>query len=226
MSEKEKIFNKLTEAIVDYDTDKVLAVAKEAVEAKVNPLDAIQRGLAVGIKEAGDRFEKGEYALPFLMLAADAMEAATNYLKTYIPKDQVPKPIGTYVLGVVQGDIHDIGSKIVATILEASGFKVYYIGRDISPEKFIEEAEKVGADIIGASTLMTSTMIEQKFLISAMVKRGSREKYKVMVGGGPVTASWCEEIGADAYASDAVLAVVEAKKLMNQKQKLVFASDR
>lgn len=217
MAEKEKIFEKLTKAVVTYDVDKALAAAKEAIEAKVNPLEAIQKGLAPGIKEVGDLFEKGEYFLPFVMLAADAMTAATDYLKGFIPKEQVPKPVGTYVIGVVHGDIHDIGSKIVATILEASGFKVYHIGRDLPVEKFIEEAEKVGANIIGASTLMTSTMIEQKFLVQEIEKRGLRRKYKVMIGGGPITASWCEEIGADAYAADAMSALEEAKRIMKNK---------
>jgi corrinoid protein of di/trimethylamine methyltransferase len=217
MVEKEKIFEKLAKAIVAYDTDKALAAAKEAIEAKIDPLEAIQKGLAPGIKEVGDLFEKGEYALPFVMLSADAMEAATTYLKGYIPKDKIPAPLGTYVIGVVQGDIHDIGSKIVGTILESSGFKVYHIGRDIPLEKFIEEAEKVGADIIGASTLMTTTMIEQKFLVQEIEKRGLRRKYKVMIGGGPITASWCEEIGADAYAADAVSALEEAKRIMKSK---------
>jgi 5-methyltetrahydrofolate--homocysteine methyltransferase len=214
MSEKEQILKKLAQAIIDYDKEAALAAAKEAVETGVNPVETIENGLSVGLKEVGERFSRAEYPLPFMMLAADAMTTCVDYLRGFIAKEDMPKPIGTYVIGTVAGDIHDIGVKIVAPLLEVAGFKVHDIGVDVSVEKFIEAAEKVGADIIGVSSFLTSTMLELRRLVKALERRGLREKYKIMVGGGAVSEAWCEEAGADAYAPDATSAATKAKGLI------------
>jgi len=176
MSSREAILDRLAKAILNYDIEAAKAAAAEAVDARLDPLDAINNGLAVGMKQVGVLFESGDYCLPFVMLSSDAFVAAMDHLKAHFPAEKIPKPVGTFVIGVVSGDIHDIGSKIVAAVLSASGFKVYHIGRDVTIDKFIEEAEKVGADIIGASTLLTNTMPEQKILISELQKRGLRPK--------------------------------------------------
>jgi len=214
VEEKQKILKKLTNAIVAYDKAAAIAAAKAAIGAKIEPVEAIEKGFALGLKEVGDRFARYEYPLPFVILASEAMTAGVDYLTSFLPKDKIPKPVGTYVLGVVAGDIHEIGSKIIKAFLEISGFKVIYLGPDTSVDKFIETAERENANIIGASALMTNTMIQQKFLIDTLKKRGLREKYKVMVGGAPVTDEWAEEIAADATALDAAMALEKAKELL------------
>ncbi len=214
MAEKQKILEKLTNSIIDYNKDSAVAAAKEAIEAKVDPLEAIEKGLALGMKEVGDRFSRYEYPLPFVILASEAMTAGVDYLTQFIAKDQIPAPLGTYVLGIAAGDIHEIGAKIIKAFLEISGFRVIYLGSDTSVDKFIETAEREKADIIGVSALMTNTMIQQKFLIETLKKRGLREKYKVMVGGAPVTGEWAEEIAADGFALDAAICLDRAKELL------------
>lgn len=216
MGPKEEIFKKLTNSVLEGDSDNALAIAKEVIENGIDPIEAINQGLTPGIKEVGDLFGKGEYFLPQVILAAEAMNAAIDYLKKYIPREKTIKPLGIVVIGTVAGDIHDIGSKFVATMLEANGFKVYHIGADVSAEKFIEEAEKVGANIIGASALITTTMTEQKILIKTLEKKSLKSKYKVIIGGAPVNERWTREIKADGYAADALSAVELAKTLLNR----------
>jgi dimethylamine corrinoid protein len=148
------------------------------------------------------------------MLAADAMTLSMEFLKNKIPKNNLPEPIGKIVIGTVAGDMHDIGCRIVSSLFRVSGFEVHFIGRDVPAERFIDTAEKIKADIIGASSLLTTTMAEQKFLIKKIEKRGLDNKYLVMIGGGPITEEWSKEIGANGYAPDAVSAVAKAKELM------------
>jgi trimethylamine corrinoid protein len=211
---KQETLDKLAKAVLEYNSDESLSIAKESIEKGINPLESIEKGLAVGIKKVGDLFEKQEYALPHVMLAADAMTVAMDFLKSHISKENLPKPVGKMVIGTVEGDIHDIGCQIVTSLFQAAGFEVNFVGNDTPSDKFIDEAEKMGADIIGASALITTTMTEQKVLIKRLENKGVRNNHIVMVGGGPVTEDWAEEIVADGYAPDAISAVEKAKELM------------
>jgi len=216
--EKTEIFECLAKAIVDHDPDETLKISREGIKQGVDPVEMIQKGLSTGMKRVSELFERAEYPLPFVLLAAKAMTLAIDQLKPHILKGRAPKPIGKIVLSVVKGDIHELGAKILKPLLETAGFEVHYVGVDVPAETIIEEAERLEADIIALSAFMVTTMIEQDLLIRALKKKGLREKYKVMVGGGPVSDLWCEKIGADGYAPDAISAVEKAKELMKQKR--------
>ena len=167
----------------------------------------------------GERFEKGEVFLPDLLIAADAFNVAIEVLRPAMEaqKKQVAK-LGTVLIGTVNGDVHAIGKNIVAIVLEAYGFEVVDIGVDNPSLKFIEEAEKVKADLIGLSSLMTTTMPAQKEVIEILKEMHLRDKYFVVVGGGPVTQEWADKIGADGYAGSAFQAVEVVKRLLSQKK--------
>jgi len=215
---KDEILDKLCEAVVAGGMNSVIKAAKEAVEKGVDPLDAIDNGLSKGARIIGDKFDKLEIFLPELLIAADAMNAGLDILLAKIPKEKTAKK-GTVVCGTVKGDIHEIGKKIVAALLFANGFEVHDLGADVPTSKFIEEAGKVGADIIGLSALMSSTMSAQKDVIDYLKAVGERKKYIVLVGGGPTTQEWANEIGADGYAKTAPEAVKLAIDLVKRKRR-------
>jgi corrinoid protein of di/trimethylamine methyltransferase len=212
-------FKKLSEAIIAGDREAAIKVANEIVEKGLDAVEAIEKGLMVGAKEVGEKFDRLEIFLPELMMSADAMQAALNVLLPQIPKGKIPRK-GIVVCGTVKGDIHDIGKNVFAAMLRANGFEVYDLGIDVPASKFIEEAEKVGADIIALSALMTSTMGEQKDVIDYLKAMGKRDKFIVMVGGGPVTRQWAEEIGADGYGETASEGVNVALKLIEERRRV------
>ncbi|MDK2464459.1 MAG: corrinoid protein [Candidatus Korarchaeota archaeon] len=217
MSEGEAILRGLAESVIDGDEDRAREFAKKAVDAGIDPLTAIKGGLMNGMKVVGDRFARLEIFLPEVLLAADAMKAALEILEPLIVKEEREKlTLGKVVIGTVQGDIHDIGKNIVAMLLKANGFEVYDLGRDVPIDEFINKAEEVGADIIAISTLLSTSMPYMEDVIRLLKDRGLREKYKVMVGGGPVTREFAEEIGADGYGDNAEEAVEVAKKLLGR----------
>ncbi|MFB0561008.1 MAG: B12-binding domain-containing protein [Candidatus Lokiarchaeia archaeon] len=220
MADKEKILEKLENAVTNYDEDAAMAAVDEAIAAGINPIEAITKGLGAGINDMGERFEKGEAYIPELVLAAEVMSKASEKLQEQLPKDQLPKPFATMVIGTVEGDIHDLGVSIVTAVFSAAGFKVYNIGADQPLENFIKKAEEVNADIIGASALMSNTLQQQRLLGNALNKRGLREKYIYMVGGGAFPGEeWCEEVGADGYATEVTIALDKAKKLIEMRDK-------
>lgn len=218
MSEKEKILEKLAKAVATYDEDAAMAAVNEAIAAKINPIEAITKGLGAGINDIGKKFEKGEAYIPELVLAANVMSKASEELQKQLPKEQLPKPLATMVIGTVEGDIHDLGVSIVTAVFSAAGFKVYNIGADQPVENFIKKAEEVNADIIGASALMSNTLQQQKLLGRELEKRGLRDKYIYMVGGGAFPGEeWCKEVGADGYATDVNIALEKVKELLEIK---------
>ncbi|MEM3585835.1 MAG: cobalamin-dependent protein [Candidatus Jordarchaeaceae archaeon] len=218
MVEKEKILEKLAKAVATYDEDAAMAAVNEAVAAGIDPIEAITKGLGAGINDIGKRFEKGEAYIPELVLAANVMSKASEELQKHIPKEQLPKPLATMVIGTVEGDIHDLGVNIVTAVFSAAGFKVYNIGADQPVENFIKKAEEVNADIIGASALMSNTLQQQKLLGKELEKRGLRDKYIYMVGGGAFPGEeWCKEVGADGYATDVNIALEKVKELLEIK---------
>lgn len=213
---KEEIFRAAQKAINEYNANEAKEVAQRGIAEGVEPMELMSKGFIPGISQVGDRFAQGECFLPELIQAAEAMRVATEIINAAIPAG-AQKRKGKVVVGTVEGDIHDIGKTIVVSLLKANGFEVYDLGRDIPTEKFIEKAEEVGADIIGTSALLTTTMEGQKKLELALKKTGLKGKYKTMVGGAPVTQRWADRIGADAYAEDAGEAVKKAKHLLGME---------
>ena len=209
----EKLFKEAIEAILKGDTDKATDVAKRGLDEGLNPLELMDKGFIPGINQVGDLFETGRLFLPQLVYSATAMEKATEIINAAIPEEKA-SITGKVVVGTVEGDVHDIGKTIVVALFKANGFEVLDIGRDAPIERFIDEAEKFGANIIGSSTLLTTTMAGQKQLEQDLKKAGLREKYKTIVGGAPVTQRWADRIGADAYAQDAGDGVKKIKELL------------
>ena len=218
MASKEEIIKGMKEAILTYNKAKCLELAKQGMAAKIKALDLINDGLTPAIQELGEKFGRGELALPYLMVGAEAMQGALNYILKSIPKGEY-KPKAKMVLGSVKGDIHDLGISIVEAVFQANGIQMYNLGRDTPKEKFVEKAEAEGADIIGTSALLTGTMFEQKVVIEYLKKKGLRDKYIYLIGGGACPSSqWCEEIGADGWATDVMLGLDAAKKALAEKK--------
>ncbi len=213
--EKEQLIKEAAKSIIDADKAKAEELAKSAIAAGMDPLEVIDEGFSVGIAKVGDLFGRGELFLPELILSAEAMKVATDILSAALP--QGAKKRGKVVIGTAQGDIHDIGKSMVVSFLQANGFEVYDVGRDVETQKFIDKAQEVDADIIGMSALLTTTMSGQKTLIEELKKAGLRDRFKVMVGGAPATQRWADRIGADAYGVDAADAAEKAMKLLGGK---------
>jgi len=211
----EKIFQEAFDAIVNGEADRATDAAKRGLDEGIDPLVLMDKGFIPGINKVGDLFETGRLFLPALIYSATAMEKATEIINAAIPtgKELVSAKV---LIGTVEGDVHDIGKTIVVALFKANGFEVVDLGRDVPITRFIDEAEKNGADIIGSSTLLTTTMVVQKELEEELKKAGLRDKYKTIVGGAPVTQRWADRIGADAYAQDASDGVKKVKELMGK----------
>jgi len=212
VAEEQRILAAARKAIIDYDVAKAEEIAREGLAAGVDPVALVERGFIPGITKVGELFEAGEIFLPQLILAADAMKAGIAICEAAFPKGTIREK-KKVVMGTVEGDIHDIGKSIVVSFLAANGFEVYDIGRDIPAEKFVETARKVGADVIGASALLTTTMEQQRKIVEALKRAGLRDKVKVIVGGAPTSQEWADRIGADAYAVHAADGVAKIKQL-------------
>ena len=208
-----EMYNKLAQAVIDGEAEDAASLARQALEEGINPLACIDNGLTKGIQEVGELFASGEYYLPELIIGADAMKAALDVLEPALTGDQEREVVATVVLGTVEGDLHEIGKTLVGTMLIANGFNVVDIGVDQPASEFINAIKENDATIVGASALLTTTMLQQKRIIDAIDGAGLREQVKVMVGGAPVTQSYAEQIGADGYAEDAVSAVDLAFRL-------------
>ena len=215
-------FSAMRQSIVDGAPDTASALAQQAVSAGIPPIDAINSGYVPGMQDVGEQFARGQMFLPDMMASAEAMRAAMAVLDPELKRLGTERPMaGVVVLGTTKGDIHEIGKTLVGTLLTANGFRVHDLGVDVSGEKFAAKAREFGADIIGVSALLTTTMKNQKTVVEALEKSGLRTQVKIMVGGAPVTRRWAEEIGADGYAKDAMSAVALAQELMQQKAVVV-----
>ncbi|MBW2442363.1 MAG: corrinoid protein [Deltaproteobacteria bacterium] len=213
----QKIFEEAIKAIVDGDTDRATELARRGLDEGIAPLDLMNSGFIPGINQVGDLFGSGKLFIPGLIKSANAMEKATAVINDAIPREQETVS-GKIVIGTVEGDMHDIGKTIVVSLMRANGFEVLDLGRDVPTDRFIEAAEKFNADIIGSSTLLTTTMPMQKELEEELKKAGLKDKYKTIVGGAPVTQRWADRIGADAFAQDAGDGVKKVKQLLAEQR--------
>ena len=206
MSKRDEILKGLYESVVSGDKDKAVLFTEQSIEAEIAPVDAIDNGLALGIKEVGDRFGRWEMFLPEMVASADAMEAAVKILEPYFEGEDTRKK-GKIVIGTVQGDIHDIGMNIVIALLKVNSYEIIELGRDVPGPDFVDKAVETGAQIIGMSGLLTTSMPIMRDVIQMFVDGGDRDKFKIIIGGGPTSTEYADEIGADGYgetANDAV----------------------
>jgi len=208
------IYERLSEAIIAGDRDKLLVAVENALQEGIKPSVIIEKGMSPGMKEVGERFARYEIYLPEMMMAAEAWEGAMKVLEPkLLAAGTERKKAGRVVLGTVKGDVHSIGKNIVGAILKMNGFEVFDLGVDVAASAFIMKAEEVEADIIAASALMSTTIPQQKSIIEHLVARGVRDKYCVLVGGGSTSQEWAESIGADGYgrtAGDAAALALKA----------------
>lgn len=209
-TEIKELFHVLEWNIIDGEHAKTNALIAPALAHGISPRTLIAGPMAMGIAEVGRRFKMDEYFLPEVMMSAKCMQAALATLKPLIIAEKAEE-IGTVVVGTVQGDLHDIGKKIVAMMMEAAGFTVVDLGVSVPPEDFIAAIRKHKPKIVGFSALLTTTMNMQWETLKVIKAEGLREGVKVFVGGAPISQAWCDKIGADAYASDALVAVDKAR---------------
>ncbi len=211
----EELFQKMAQSVLDGDSDAAVALAKHAIAAGIDPLDAITKGFVNGVNQVGENFACGQAFLPELVMAGEAMKAAVSTLEPEMQERGVQRTmLGKVVLATVEGDIHEIGKSLVGTMLSASGFQVYDLGVDVPATKIIDKVREVDANLVGLSALLTTTMVKQREVIEELDKLGLRKKVKVMVGGAPVTRDWVQKIEADGYSEDAIGAVGLAKQLV------------
>jgi trimethylamine corrinoid protein len=211
----EKILKEAKQTIIDQKKDGAVALAEKVIADGLDPMELMTTGFIPGINEVGDLFGRGLLFLPELVQAADVMKTVTDIINAALPSQEAEKKKGSLVIATVKGDVHDIGKCIVVSLLQANGYTVHDLGRDVDTDRIIEEAVNLKADIIGTSALLTTTMSRQKEIEEGLKSAGVRDKIKTIVGGAPVTARWAAKIGSDAYAEDAQDAVVKVKQLMS-----------
>jgi corrinoid protein of di/trimethylamine methyltransferase len=208
------MFEKLAQTVIDGEPEEAAELAQQALAQGLDALDCINKGLSPGIDEVGELFATGEYYLPDLILGGDAMKAALEVLEPALAGGQNREILGRVVLGTVEGDLHEIGKTLVGTMLTANGFEVIDIGVDQPASKFVAAVKEHDATLVGASALLTTTMLHQQEVVGALKEAGLSDRVKVMIGGAPITENWAKEIGADGYAEDAIGAVAVAKELV------------
>lgn len=216
--DKKEVLENLATAVIEGNKDMARENAQNALTAGIDPLEAVDQGLSKGMGVVGAQFESGDSFLPELLMAADTFSAAMEIIEPAIEarKQQVRKE-GTVLLATVKGDLHNIGKNIVGTVMETNGFEVVDIGIDQSTLNIIEAADKNKVEIIALSSLMTTTMPNQKELIEVLKEMGIRDRYFVLVGGGPVSKKWADDIGADGYGDTAIDAVNISRSLLNAR---------
>ena len=211
----EELFAAMRQSVIDGDADVAAELARQSLAAGRDPLAAIDEGFVPGIRHVGEQFRCGDMFLPDMMLAARAMQTAIAILEPEMLARSAQRTVlGRVVIGTAKGDIHEIGKNLVGMMLTANGFEVHDLGVDVPPERFVEKVREVGANVVGVSALLTTTMVGQRGVIAALAEAGLRDSVKVIVGGAPVTRTWAEEIGADGYGEDAVGAVTVARELV------------
>jgi len=212
------LFEELKQAVIDGEEDITAELSEKVLSEGVNPVDAVQQGLIKGIEVVGEAWKVGEMFLPDVMMSAEAMKSGLAILEPEIAKLGMSEgdAKGKLVLGTVEGDVHDIGKNITGAMFTAAGYKVIDLGTDIKSEEFVEKAVEVGADIIGSSALLTTTMMKQKEIIDCLKEKNLRDQFKVFIGGGPTSQAWADEIGADGWAGTADDAVELANQMLGK----------
>ena len=208
-------FDELIDSIVEGQVAKANELTQKALAAQVPAKEILDKGLLPAMNRVGSDFESGQIFLPELLMAGDAMKASIELLRPELSSKEASYA-GKYVIGTVEGDLHDIGKNIVVLMLEGNGWEVTDLGIDITPDRFCEEIKKGNYDILGLSALLTFTMPKMPETINILKEAGLRDKVKVMVGGAPLNQAFADQIGADAFARDAVEAVTKAKGLLNK----------
>jgi dimethylamine corrinoid protein len=210
---KELLFKEIITQLIEMEEEKVVELCEESLQMDIPAYDTVIGALIPGMNEVGRLYEEEEYFLPEVLMCSDAFNSGLEIVKPFIDKSSMGKAIKV-VIGVIEGDTHDIGKNLVKIMMEASGFEVHDLGRDVKLESFIEKAEEIDSDIICMSTLMTTTMDGMKTVIDRLIERNIRDKYKIMIGGGPISSRYADMIGADLYTKDANEAVRKAKELV------------
>ncbi|HIE38627.1 MAG TPA: hypothetical protein EYP77_06105 [Anaerolineae bacterium] len=211
----DELLQPLSQAVIDGDPDRARELAARALSAGADPLGAVEQVLSPAMEEVGRLYEEGEYFIPELVMAGEAMKAAMSVLgPEMVAREQVRSAPGVVVIGTVEGDIHEIGKSLVATMLEAAGFVVHDLGVDVPAAAFVSRAREVDADVVGLSALLATTMRNQQAVIEALEEAGMRGRVRVVIGGAPASPEWAERIGADGYAENAREAVTVVRRLV------------
>ena len=210
-NDKQALLKQIHDSVVDYDEEKSAELCQKALETGLDPYSAIMDGLAAGMDTVGDLYEQKEYFVPELLLCSDAMYAGLEVLRPHVRADE-HKAAGKIIMGVVEGDIHDIGKTLVKTMFEAAGWEIFDLGKDVKLERFVEELQRTGADVVALSALMTTSMMAMPKVIEML--RDEKKDVGILVGGAPLTADIARQYGADGYAEDAVSAVAAAERLV------------
>jgi len=208
-----EILTRLAERLEQGEDEEAATLTRAALEQKLPPADILQNGLIAGMDVVGKKFAAHEIFLPDVLLAARAMAAGMEVLKPLLEREDIPSR-GKVVIGTVEGDLHDIGKNLVGVMLRGAGFEVIDLGNDVSPEAFVDTAEKEGAALIGMSALLTTTMSTMGRVVSLLQERGLAGRVQTLVGGAPVNEDFARTIGADGYAYDAANAVERARGLV------------
>lgn len=218
MADKQILLSQMAEAVVDMDEDLVEEAATEYVNEGHDALEGITSGLSAGMEEVGHLYEEQEYYIPELLICSEVMYKGMDILRPHLNKVSTDDKVKLKaVVGVVEGDTHDIGKNLFKIMLETQGFEVFDLGRDVPPDQFIDKAKEVGANLIGMSTLMTTTMKNMEVTIEKLKEAEIRDSIVVMVGGGPISHDFAMKIGADGYEAEASRAAETAKQLVMKK---------
>lgn len=211
------LIQEISEALQKGKSKNVKTLVQQALDEGMDAKEILENGLLDGMMIVGGKFKKNEVFVPEVLVAARAMNAGMTILEPKLVEIG-NEPVGRAVIGTVKGDLHDIGKNLVVMMLKGAGFEVFDLGVDVEPATFVEKAEEIGADVIGLSALLTTTMPNMKDVVALLEEKGIREKYIVMVGGAPVNDNFAKEIGADFYTADAATAAETAKKaVLNRK---------
>ena len=209
-----ELLAKMAESLIAGKVDEVTDLTKQALDANVSSKDILEKGLLAGMEVVGKRFKANDMFIPEVLRCAKCMHGAMEILRPLLAETGV-ETAGTFVIGTVKGDLHDIGKNLVGMMFEGAGFQVVDLGIDLEPAAFVEAIKKHKASLFGMSALLTTTMPKMSETINAINEAGIRDQVKIMIGGAPVTAEFAKEIGADAYASNAASAVDKGKELLD-----------
>jgi 5-methyltetrahydrofolate--homocysteine methyltransferase len=211
---QENLYQEIVTGLLNFNPDQIKRTINDALESGMDPLSIQENGLRKGLEKLGELFESEEIFIPHLMLGAKIFNESIKILKPHIVETNPPIELGTAVIGTVMGDLHDLGKNMVTLLWSVAGFNVIDLGINVSTDEFLKAIREYNPKLLGLSSLLTTTMLEQKKVIKALVENNLRDSVKVIVGGAPVTEKWAMEIGADSYGKDAAHAVKEAKRLI------------